>query len=144
MNLLLFFMRHFIRLVLYVYFEKVVVRGQPPAPGPAIMGTVQRPSPLNCRSRSAAAANHPNMLLDPLLVALNAQRTDFSFWAKSVLFAGVQGVVLRALGAVPVQRAKDMPEGQVAEPARFFCLCSRCLQSGHPDNTRATPGRLRV
>ena len=48
------------------------------------------------------------MLLDPVLVAICSDCDDgFAFWAKSTLFKGVAGKILRLIGAVPVQRHQD-------------------------------------
>lgn len=69
-------------------------------------------------------ANHPNMLLDPILTAVYSGREDFAFWAKSTLFNGLQGKILSELGAVPVNRVQDMPK-QFDEHGKEI----------HPDNS---------
>ena len=52
-------------------------------------------------------ANHPNALLDPVLVAAAARR-PVRFLAKAPLFAiPVVGAVVRAAGAIPVYRQQD-------------------------------------
>jgi 1-acyl-sn-glycerol-3-phosphate acyltransferase len=54
-------------------------------------------------------ANHPNSLLDPLLVAAVARR-PVRFLAKAPLFAdGKIGWLIRAAGAIPVYRRADDP-----------------------------------
>lgn len=54
-------------------------------------------------------ANHPNSLLDPLLVAAAARR-PVRFLAKAPLFAdGKIGWLIRAVGAIPVYRRADDP-----------------------------------
>ena len=50
--------------------------------------------------------NHPNALLDPALVWATADR-DVRFLAKSTLFNGSFGPVLRGAGAIPVYRKMD-------------------------------------
>jgi glycerol-3-phosphate O-acyltransferase/dihydroxyacetone phosphate acyltransferase len=84
-----------VSLALYAFFQRIVVvgRSQIPLKGPLIF-----------------AANHPNMILDPLLVAATCKRMDTYFWAKSTLFKGVLGWLLRHLGAVPVYRRQDLKE----------------------------------
>ena len=52
-------------------------------------------------------ANHPNALLDPVLVAAAARR-PVRFLAKAPLFAiPVVGAVVRAAGSIPVYRQQD-------------------------------------
>jgi 1-acyl-sn-glycerol-3-phosphate acyltransferase len=52
-------------------------------------------------------ANHPNMLLDPLLATAAGGR-PLRFVAKSPLFSvPILGMVLRAVGALPVYRRRD-------------------------------------
>ena len=71
------FFARFCALILRLYFEEILVRGQDHCPheGPLIL-----------------AANHPNMLLDPIVIATNFPSTSspFAFWAKSTLFKGFQ------------------------------------------------------
>ncbi len=55
-------------------------------------------------------ANHPNSLLDPVLVAAAAHR-PVRFLAKAPLFTDFKvGWLVRASGAIPVYRHKDNPE----------------------------------
>eukprot|EP01114_Cavostelium_apophysatum_P012277 TRINITY_DN2728_c0_g1_i1.p1 TRINITY_DN2728_c0_g1~~TRINITY_DN2728_c0_g1_i1.p1 ORF type:complete len:501 (-),score=85.57 TRINITY_DN2728_c0_g1_i1:768-2270(-) len=65
--------------------------------------------------------NHPNMLLDILTIGATCGR-PLSFWAKSTMFKGVFGWLLRSLGALPVKRRMDVkskgsPEVQPAKDA---------------------------
>ena len=88
------FLARFLALIAAIYFEDIVVKGQENCgtEGPVIL-----------------AGNHPNMLLDPVLVSLNSGiESGFAFWAKSTLFAGPAGKILRMIGAVPVHRHQDM------------------------------------
>lgn len=55
-------------------------------------------------------ANHPNSLLDPMLVCAAARR-PVRFLAKAPLFADPKlGWLMRAVGAIPVYRREDNPE----------------------------------
>ena len=55
-------------------------------------------------------ANHPNSLLDPMLVAAAAHR-PVRFLAKAPLFTDIKvGWLVRASGAIPVYRRVDNPE----------------------------------
>lgn len=54
-------------------------------------------------------ANHPNSLLDPMLVAAAARR-PVRFLAKAPLFTDKRvGWLMRAVGAIPVYRRSDDP-----------------------------------
>lgn len=89
------FFRAFLKVVLRAFFEEIVVRGQERIPKEPV--------------RLIVAPNHPNMLMDPLVVSVYLPREGLGFWAKAPLFKGVAGKLLSLLGAVPVQRAKDQP-----------------------------------
>lgn len=52
------------------------------------------------------AGNHPNSLIDPVLVLVTGGR-KVSFAAKDKLFAWPLGPILRALGCVPIARRMD-------------------------------------
>ena len=54
-------------------------------------------------------ANHPNSLLDPMLVAAVARR-PVRFLAKAPLFTDAKvGWLIRAAGSIPVYRRSDDP-----------------------------------
>lgn len=75
-------------------FYRLERRGPPVPPGPVLL-----------------AANHPNSLLDPLLVFATAGRTPRSL-AKAPLFERpVVGRLIRASGGIPVYRREDGPTG---------------------------------
>lgn len=66
--------------------------------------------------------NHPNSLLDPVLVVSTCGRV-VHFAAKDVLFrSAVLRVILRALGAVPIARRSDYGEGPVDNTSAFSAL----------------------
>jgi 1-acyl-sn-glycerol-3-phosphate acyltransferase len=63
--------------------------------------------------------NHPNSLLDPVLICSHCRRV-VRFVAKDVLFRSpLLRPVLRAMGAVPVQRRADHGEGPLANELAF-------------------------
>ena len=70
-------------------FYRIEVLGAPPLSGPVIL-----------------LPNHPNALLDPAIVIATAARR-VRFLAKSTLFSGVFGPLVRAAGAIPVYRQQD-------------------------------------
>jgi len=78
------------RLVAGSYYRVSVYGHQVPATGPVLV-----------------VANHPNMLLDPLIATATAGR-PLRFVAKSPLFGvPILGGILRAIGALPVYRRRD-------------------------------------
>jgi glycerol-3-phosphate O-acyltransferase/dihydroxyacetone phosphate acyltransferase len=94
-------LRGFLRLVASVFFRQIEVVGREhvPAPdeGPVIF-----------------AGNHPNSLIDPVLIVVSCGRV-VQFAAKDVLFkSGLLRPFLRALGAVPVARRTDHADARQA------------------------------
>lgn len=73
-------------------FYRVDVIGAPPSSGPLLL-----------------LPNHPNALLDPVLVIATAGR-PLRFLAKSTLFTGPFAPLMRAAGAIPVYRRQDTAE----------------------------------
>ena len=95
----------FLRAVTAAFFRSVEVAGDPPLDGPTIF-----------------VGNHPNSLLDPLLITTTCGRT-VHFAAKDVLFESrLLRVVLRGLGAVPIRRRRDHGGGAVDNDAAFAAL----------------------
>ena len=74
-------------------------------------------------------ANHPNSLLDPMLVAAAARR-PVRFLAKAPLFADVKiGWLIRAVGAIPVYRRADDP-AQMERNEEMFRAVHAALADG--------------
>jgi 1-acyl-sn-glycerol-3-phosphate acyltransferase len=102
--------RAFIRL----FFRRVGTRGieNVPARGPVIF-----------------AANHPNMLMDPLLIG-TVQPRSLSFLAKATLFRSpLLGRFLSACGVLPVYRRKDSA-GEMTKNELTFEACFELLERG--------------
>jgi glycerol-3-phosphate O-acyltransferase / dihydroxyacetone phosphate acyltransferase len=102
------------RWIVRIFFREIVMRGQDqlPASGSLIF-----------------TPNHPNALLDPLLMTLLSPPYRIRFVAKAPLFRiPVFGAILRHLGAIPVVRRFEA-EGQV-DYRDFFAACVRALQEG--------------
>ena len=74
-----------------VFFRRVDVRGREnlPETGPLLV-----------------VANHPNTLMDPILVGM-LWRRPLSFLAKSPFFKGFVGVIMRNAHAIPLYRRED-------------------------------------
>src|SRR3954471_19588033 len=74
-------------------------------------------------------ANHPNSLIDPVLLGIAAQR-PVRLMAKAPLFAvPVFGGVLRALGMVPAYRGSDDAK-QVSKNLESLAVAARQLATG--------------
>jgi 1-acyl-sn-glycerol-3-phosphate acyltransferase len=89
--------------------------------------------------------NHPNALLDPAVVWATAGR-DVRFLAKSTLFDGAFGIVLRAAGAIPVYRKIDQGV-DTSKNAEMFAAVSKALAAGDaiclfPEGISHSTGRL--
>lgn len=94
------FLMWFLRLTTQIFFRRIEVSGREHVPktGPIVI-----------------VGNHPNSLLDPVLVATTSGRR-VSFAAKAPLFRGPMRPFLWAMHAVPIHRRQDAVEG-VAEDA---------------------------
>jgi glycerol-3-phosphate O-acyltransferase/dihydroxyacetone phosphate acyltransferase len=74
-------------------------------------------------------ANHPNSLLDPMLVAAAAQR-PLRFLAKAPLFSDPKvGWLIRAAGSIPVYRRSDDPT-QMQRNDEMFRAVHEALAAG--------------
>jgi glycerol-3-phosphate O-acyltransferase/dihydroxyacetone phosphate acyltransferase len=74
-------------------------------------------------------ANHPNGLVDPLMVAAAARR-PVRFLAKAPLFADRRlGWAVRAVGSIPVYRAKDDP-AVIGRNVEMFAAVQTVLAGG--------------
>lgn len=84
--------------------------------------------PLPEQGPGIFVANHPNGLLDPVVVRLAVGRPAH-FLAKSTLFRTAIGrVTMEAFGGIPVYRARDGQNTQDNE--RSFALCRDVLAKG--------------
>ncbi len=85
--------------------------------------------PVAARGPVLLVANHPNSLLDPLLVMAAAGRS-VRFLAKAPLFDDPKTAWLMALGrAIPVHRRQDQP-GMVADNRSMFAAVQQALLRG--------------
>ena len=82
--------------------------------------------------------NHPNGLLDPL-VLMQALGRHVSFLAKSTFFVNPMGrVLMQAFGALPVYRQRDVgkpggpPAGATDANEATFAGCRALLRTGQP------------
>lgn len=97
-----------LRVATRVFFRQIVVVGRRDLPaGDAAL--------IFC-------GNHPNSLLDPILITAHCGRV-VHFAAKDTLFENrILRFFLRALGAVPVRRRQDHPDGPLDNERTFDAL----------------------
>jgi glycerol-3-phosphate O-acyltransferase / dihydroxyacetone phosphate acyltransferase len=104
-----------VRISTAVFFKRIVVVGRErlPAHGPAII-----------------VANHPNTLMDPLLIAaLMKQRVGAV--ANAGLFSNAWLVrFFRYFHVIPIYRKKDVAPGEQPDNTRAFAQCHAYLEQG--------------
>jgi 1-acyl-sn-glycerol-3-phosphate acyltransferase len=117
-------LHRFIRFIIFnlvrLFYPRLEVKGIEKAPaGPVIF-----------------VLNHPNGLIDPLLLMIGLQR-PVSFLAKSTLFGNPIGKTLcQAFGALPIHRQRDEgkhggPHGDAPERnEKIFAHCRALLRQG--------------
>ncbi len=82
------------------------------------------------RGPAIIVANHPNSIMDPLLISTRLS-TKLSFLARSGLFTNpVIGAVLRWLGAIPVYRRQDGPAPPGSNESAFAAAYALLRQAG--------------
>lgn len=107
--------RILVRISTAIFFRRIAVAGRErmPAHGPAII-----------------VANHPNTLMDPLLVALLA-RQRIGFVANAGLFRNSLLVAFfRCFHVIPIYRKKDVAPGEKPDNAQAFAQCHAYLAQG--------------
>lgn len=109
------FIKALVRITTSIFFKKIVVSGERnlPAAGPLII-----------------VANHPNTLMDPLLVASLAEQR-IGFVANAGLFTNrLLRPFLRYFHAIPIFRKKDVAPGEKRDNAEAFSKCHEYLAQG--------------
>ena len=107
-------LRKFAHTLIKKYYPKIQFTGvdQIPSDGPILF-----------------CANHPNSLIDPVLIGITAKR-PVSFMAKAPLFrTPILGPVMHALGMVPAYRGRD-DSSQVKKNQKSLDRVIQGLQSG--------------
>jgi glycerol-3-phosphate O-acyltransferase / dihydroxyacetone phosphate acyltransferase len=102
------------RTIVKIFFREILIEGKEnlPESGPILF-----------------TPNHPNALLDPLLVQFFAGNFKVRFVAKASLFKiPIFASVLRAMGAIPVIRKIDVNTD--VDYTQFFSACVDALKQG--------------
>lgn len=104
-------LRRLLRLAVRIFFRRIEVVGLEHVPNEGEAGVV-------------FCGNHPNSLLDPIMVTVFCGRI-VHFAAKDVLFRSrFLRFFLKMFGAVPLQRRKDHPDGPLDNESAFGALYS--------------------
>lgn len=109
------FIKALVRISTGVFFQRIVVVGRERLPehGPAII-----------------VANHPNTLMDPLLVASVVQQ-QVGFVANAGLFSNAWLVrFFRYFHVIPIYRRKDVAPSEQPDNTQAFAQCHAYLQQG--------------
>jgi len=109
------FIKVLVRITTSVFFKRIVVNGARnlPAAGPLII-----------------VANHPNTLMDPLLVASVAEQR-IGFVANAGLFSNPFLVAFfRFFHVIPIYRKKDVAPGEKPDNTQAFAQCHAYLATG--------------
>jgi 1-acyl-sn-glycerol-3-phosphate acyltransferase len=113
-NLLGTFIRKFAHRIIKRYYPRIQITGAEriPKTGPVLF-----------------CANHPNSLVDPILIGIAARR-PVSFMAKAPLFkTPLLGPIIKALGMVPAYRGRDDAR-QVKKNSASLALVAKGLKAG--------------
>ncbi|MEE2843113.1 MAG: 1-acyl-sn-glycerol-3-phosphate acyltransferase [Planctomycetota bacterium] len=113
-NLLSILVRKFAHHVIKRYYPRIQITGAEriPKTGPVLF-----------------CANHPNSLVDPILIGIAARR-PVSFMAKAPLFkTPLLGPIINALGMVPAYRGRDDAR-QVKKNSASLALVAKGLKAG--------------
>lgn len=87
------------------------------------------PEYLNTNGRTIMISNHPNTLIDPLMVLQNSFLRPFLLSNASLFKSFIPRTVLSTLYCIPVKRAKDFDSGFVNN-TEIFARCVTHLKEG--------------
>ncbi len=106
-------LKRILRISLSVFFKKIIVTGKEhiPATGPLII-----------------VANHPNTLMDPILIALLC-RQRIGFVGNAGIFSNkIAAKIWAYFQVIPIYRKKDIPPGQKPDNRSAFIKCHEYLE----------------
>lgn len=108
-------LRWITRFAVSIYYRRIEVSGAPN---------------LELRGPMIILSNHPNTLMDPLILAAYF-RQQLGFLANASIFVnGLVNRVFHYLKVIPVYRQQDLAPGQVMDNAQSFGACYQFLESG--------------
>lgn len=102
------FLKRIVRWAFFIFFRKKRVYGQ---------GNIPQNGPL------IIAINHPNTLIDPLLVASQISRRVGFLANASIFINGIVRGIFTYFSVIPVYRKKDLPPGEKRDNAASFIKC---------------------
>lgn len=113
--------------------------------GVRVFYRVERSGPPVPDGALVVVANHPNTLLDPSVIQTTTGR-PVRFLAKSTLFHGVLGAIVRRSGAIPIYRKMDAGV-DTARNDEMFAAVHDALKDQHaiclfPEGISHVSGRL--
>lgn len=107
--------RFFVKIAAYIFFKRIHIKN---------LESIPTNVPL------IIAANHPNTLLDPVVIAVNLKQT-IHFLAKSTLFkTSVHRWLMSKLNMIPIYRKQDVPVELQANNEAIFKKCFEFLAKG--------------
>jgi len=106
--------RKIVKIALAIFFRKIVINGNHiPENGPVIL-----------------AANHPNTLMDPLIIAALTGRR-IGFVANAGLFSSkIISRLFKFFHVIPIYRKKDVLPGEKPDNNASFAKCHEYLRNG--------------
>lgn len=110
-----FVLRLFVRFVLAIFYREISIAGAADPGGPIVF-----------------VANHPNTLMDALIIASRFQRKAYII-ARGSLFTGpLRSFLLRAVGVLPVMRRQELGGDPGKSNEDTFSACYDALAAGSP------------
>lgn len=102
------FLKRILKWAFFIFFRKKVVSGTEriPSNGPLII-----------------AVNHPNTLVDPLLVGSQIKRKVGFLANASIFINSIVKAIFNHFSVIPVYRKKDLQPGQVQDNSSSFYKC---------------------
>ena len=127
------FLKRLIKIAFFIFYRKKVVSG---------LENISSSGPL------IIAVNHPNTLLDPLLIASQVKR-KVGFLANASIFKNkIVSSVFNYFQVIPVYRKKDVKPGEIQDNSQSFRKCYEFLDNNgalliFPEGTSVNELKLR-
>jgi 1-acyl-sn-glycerol-3-phosphate acyltransferase len=102
------FIKKIVQWAFFVFFKKKTVNG---------LDNIKKNGPL------IIAINHPNTLVDPLLVGSQIKRRVGFLANASIFINGFVKAIFKYFSVIPVYRKKDLKPGEVRDNASSFSKC---------------------